>query len=527
MRLEDRARRTRPAPAAPVQRMPSRRGAAREAPAVVHDVLRTPGQPLEPGARAMMESRLGHDFSRVRVHTDAHAAESARSVDALAYTVGRDVVFGARQYSPGTPAGQRLLAHELVHVTQQEQTTSTSGTLAVGATDSPAERNAAAAAGGASGSRGSMSPRLGNSSGLSGRTLQRQPAPESATPGAAAPDAAPVPSIVASPSGVTVLENFDVAKGPGRRPWNLDRLARKIAAAFAAAPGSELEIIGYWDPNDAVAAKIPIETEIRSARNRAGLVRDALLQWVNLPPGRVRVSTFDRTVLSPGAATSQISVVHRTVPRDEPQAAEPATPQHGPPSGRVGLPPRDSDLTAAVGNALAGVASEKSIVERKHGKVAVSVGGSTVELKKGRFTASGTLTWGGGIGVAAKFGDLHFEGQVSAEKWELKLTYPTDTLVPNMADVTKIFREGHSALGNIADSASGFKHVRDIPGIQERVKEHLPAVKEAIDAIKGVADAKRKFMIGGSVSGPGTGKPGTPGMPQGTTVGVTLTVRFW
>ena len=64
-------------------------------------------------------SLVGPDFSRVRVHTDSRAAESARAVNALAYTVGDHVVFGAGQYAPGTSAGRGLLAHELTHVTQQ------------------------------------------------------------------------------------------------------------------------------------------------------------------------------------------------------------------------------------------------------------------------------------------------------------------------------------------------------------------------------------------------------------------------
>jgi hypothetical protein len=66
-----------------------------------------------------MEPRFGHDFSSVHVHTDAKAAESARAVSAHAYTVGNDIVFGAGQFSPGTGAGRRLLAHELTHVIQQ------------------------------------------------------------------------------------------------------------------------------------------------------------------------------------------------------------------------------------------------------------------------------------------------------------------------------------------------------------------------------------------------------------------------
>jgi hypothetical protein len=66
-----------------------------------------------------MESRFGKDFSRVRVHADAQAAKSAQEVNALAYTVGHDIVFGAGRYSPGTSSGQHLLAHELTHVVQQ------------------------------------------------------------------------------------------------------------------------------------------------------------------------------------------------------------------------------------------------------------------------------------------------------------------------------------------------------------------------------------------------------------------------
>lgn len=90
-------------------------------PSVVREVLRLSGQPLDTGTRAYMEPRFGHDFSQVRVHTDAKAAESARTVNALAYTVGRDVVFGAGQYAPRSSIGQRLLAHELTHVVQQGQ----------------------------------------------------------------------------------------------------------------------------------------------------------------------------------------------------------------------------------------------------------------------------------------------------------------------------------------------------------------------------------------------------------------------
>lgn len=100
-------------------RKPQQGRTADSVPAAVHEVLRSPGQPLGAELLGPMESRFGSDFSQVRVHTDAHAAESARAVNAAAYTVGRDVVFGANQFAPSTADGQKRLAHELAHVVQQ------------------------------------------------------------------------------------------------------------------------------------------------------------------------------------------------------------------------------------------------------------------------------------------------------------------------------------------------------------------------------------------------------------------------
>lgn len=91
------------------------------APAVAHDVLRAPGQPLDPAARAFFEPRFMHDFSKVRIHAGAEPARAARAIEARAYTLGRDIVFGHGQYAPGTTEGRRLLAHELTHVVQQGQ----------------------------------------------------------------------------------------------------------------------------------------------------------------------------------------------------------------------------------------------------------------------------------------------------------------------------------------------------------------------------------------------------------------------
>ena len=90
-----------------------------EAPASVHQTLSTLGEPLSATLRRRFEPRFGHDFSRVRVHRDAPARQSARDVHAAAYTVGQSIVFGQGQYAPDTTTGRALLAHELAHVVQQ------------------------------------------------------------------------------------------------------------------------------------------------------------------------------------------------------------------------------------------------------------------------------------------------------------------------------------------------------------------------------------------------------------------------
>jgi hypothetical protein len=90
-----------------------------EIPSIVSEVLNSPGQPLDAEVQAYFEPRFGYDFSRVRVHADDRAAASAQAVNALAYAVGHNIVFGAGQFALDTVAGNRLMAHELSHVVQQ------------------------------------------------------------------------------------------------------------------------------------------------------------------------------------------------------------------------------------------------------------------------------------------------------------------------------------------------------------------------------------------------------------------------
>lgn len=130
------------------ERAGSPRAALAEAPAIVHEVVGSPGHPLDAATRAYFESRFERDFSQVRVHSDARAAESARRVDAIAYAVNQDVVFGTGQYRPDSADGRHLLAHELAHTVQQRNTSGQASTdldsaeaeahRAAGALDMPA-----------------------------------------------------------------------------------------------------------------------------------------------------------------------------------------------------------------------------------------------------------------------------------------------------------------------------------------------------------------------------------------------------
>jgi hypothetical protein len=113
-------------------------------PPIVDEVLRATGQPLDGGTRAFMESRFGHNFGHVRIHADERAAESARAVNASAYTVGQQMVFGAGKYQPQTIEGRRLLAHELTHIVQQAGVAGTGGQVSEATTETEADHNASA-----------------------------------------------------------------------------------------------------------------------------------------------------------------------------------------------------------------------------------------------------------------------------------------------------------------------------------------------------------------------------------------------
>lgn len=146
----------------------------------VHDVIGSGGEPLAADVRSEMEHRLGHDFGDVRVHTDAAAQDSAKSVSAHAYTVGPNVVFQRDKYDPASTAGKTMLAHELTHVVQQRagavDGTPAPGGIRVSDPSDRFEREAAATAERVMSTPQSITPPV--AAGAAGPAIQRAEAAE-------------------------------------------------------------------------------------------------------------------------------------------------------------------------------------------------------------------------------------------------------------------------------------------------------------------------------------------------------------
>jgi outer membrane protein OmpA-like peptidoglycan-associated protein len=199
------------------------------APPAVQEALSSSGQPLDAATRGFMESRFGHDFGNVRVHADSKATDSARQIDASAYTSGSHIVFGEGRYETATPAGQRLLAHELTHVVQQTGQTA-GGASAAGA----------------------------------GPVIQRQPA--------SGPGTLQVPSVdlrenmspsMAGALGSTAVDQFALgsAKIPTAGEDSLRSAAGNILFFLKKYPGSTVQITGHTDLVDTEARNLTLGQE--------------------------------------------------------------------------------------------------------------------------------------------------------------------------------------------------------------------------------------------------------------------------
>jgi outer membrane protein OmpA-like peptidoglycan-associated protein len=226
----------------------------------VHEALRSPGQPLDPATRAVMEPRFGHDFSHIKVHTDARAADSASAVNALAYTVGQDVVFGRGEYRPATGEGQRLIAHELTHTIQQESWASLQES---GPSVSGLEGEAEAASHAAVEGR---DVRVASGAALG---LSRQPAPGAAPN--PAKGAAPAPTAGADPNTIDGFVTGRADISPANMA-KLQTIATRIQASLKDHPDSKVRVVGHTDAQGNEGNNMAL------GMRRAESTRDALVK---------------------------------------------------------------------------------------------------------------------------------------------------------------------------------------------------------------------------------------------------------
>lgn len=239
------------------------------APPIVHEVLRSPGRPLDRSVRAALEPRFKHDFSHVRIHTDGKASESARAVNASAYTVGRDIVFAANRYAPATGTGAGLLAHELAHTIQQGGAGSFgSAALEINHPADAGEREADRAAA-ATVTGFAAEPLSAAAVGVQRQTAGPGPGSQAASDSLIEN----VSPFLASAIGSTSLHGFD----PGRaglkaaHKTKLDWTAHHIVVLLRQYSLSTVRVTGFGDKAGTAAAKLTL------ASARAGSVKQALV----------------------------------------------------------------------------------------------------------------------------------------------------------------------------------------------------------------------------------------------------------
>jgi outer membrane protein OmpA-like peptidoglycan-associated protein len=226
-------------------------------PAIVNDVLQSSGECLGVSTRQLFEPRFGHDFSNVRVHVGSKAAESAHAVNALAYTVGQDIVFGAGQYQLTSDAGLRLISHELAHTVQP----AARGGKAISDPGDASEREADAV-GNAALSSTPLTARV-----RAGSVMQRQSIPDVDLTQNASP-------FMAASLGSVTIDGFELGQPEisADNRAKLETTAHYIAKLLVKYPLSTVRVIGHTDAVDTE------EKNMALGRERADAVRQALTE---------------------------------------------------------------------------------------------------------------------------------------------------------------------------------------------------------------------------------------------------------
>jgi len=223
----------------------------------------------------------------------------------------------------------------------------------------------------------------------------------------------------------------------------------------------------------------------------------SVARWIAVP-ARVVAITFLFTLLSFAVGL---------LLRSPPGGTAPST------SGNAPTTNADSDLVAAVKKAVATVSAGVT-VGKKNANINIGVTGLTANLKRDDSGASIGVSWGGTLKMEANSGPFHFSGSLSKDSWEIVLSYPQDTYIPDLSTVGKVFTEGETAVRKIAEATREFNNVSDVGKVGALVKPQVDKVQKAVEAANGVAKAKGGVSFGFKIGSPEPG-PGDQGMPRG------------
>jgi hypothetical protein len=193
-----------------------------------------------------------------------------------------------------------------------------------------------------------------------------------------------------------------------------------------------------------------------------------------------------------------------------------ATPTPGSPSAS------ESEMIDAIKKAVTTINDGVTIGKKEGNNINIGVTGLTANLKKGDSSAALGISWTGTLKLDAQSGPFYFSGTLSKDKWEITLSFPQDTYIPNMATLGKVFTEGERAVGKMAEATRSFNNISDSSKVGAMVKPYAGAVQEAVEAVSGIAKANKKggpsfgFKFGSPEPMPG--QQGIPGGVQGQLV---------
>jgi len=312
----------------------------------------------------------------------------------------------------------------------------------------------------------------------------------------------------------------------------LDAVAKQLAPMLSAFPDGYVRVRAIW-------GKTPLE-EVRAW---AEMVRTGLTVY-GVPFKRIQVDSLHHHMagFTPRDGQVEIDFVEQpstlpsllpdvTLAPPPPGPIRPPGPtlfpiQPIPPAPASGGPSiADSKLVKGLGAAFSD-AYDGIGFDQSHGFAKVSVRGATVGLRQGDFSTSSRISFTGTYTVEAKYGDLHFSGSLAADRWEMSISYPGETPVPDMSSLAGVFEKGISSFKAVAAEAATFEGPADVSRIADKAKPHVQPILDAVSAAGGIREAQlRRLNVGISASGPGP-VPVQGISPAASSVNLTLTYSF-